>query len=428
MVSRRWSLGLLLTAILVSAASAAPSGPLLPGLRAVTLSGPAGAETTVTGLTLADGSRIAFDTPQPLFSLLVDGKLVAAADLPGGVAFSVAAEDGFKPGAKLRLVFRNGTKAKVSIENLVPLGQGTDRAYITAGLPNAEPHTLDRSQLFRPGRQPVGVLLPDNAWHLGFATVDTGGRGTSSDRRSPAGSRPTRPSGPAGPRSSSPAARSNTPSISRPMTAAGGGASRSCSASASSTTSRRFDNALFERADLAWVRRAYLMVLQFAWDRAYYDRDAGGYVFDRTLTAWDKLLGPDRHLPRSGRPGPGWGSTPATSGTCTGTCPAAWTSCAARSISPTSWARNTSSPTIPGTRAPATRTTSPASRPCSGGSTPTASSSIPGASRAASSRPRPTGSSPASSCTARAWPCPGTCPASSRAGSTTRCICRRRST
>jgi hypothetical protein len=36
----------------------------------------------------------------------------------------------------------------------------------------------------------------------------------------------------------------------------------------------KFDDALFRRPDLAWVRRAYLMVLQFAWDRTYYDREA----------------------------------------------------------------------------------------------------------------------------------------------------------
>ncbi|MCK7462105.1 MAG: hypothetical protein MZU84_08600 [Sphingobacterium sp.] len=40
--------------------------------------------------------------------------------------------------------------------------------YITAGLPNEEPHTLDRTQLFRPGLAPVGVVLPDNAWHMGL--------------------------------------------------------------------------------------------------------------------------------------------------------------------------------------------------------------------------------------------------------------------
>jgi hypothetical protein len=63
----------------------------------------------------------------------------------------------------------------MTLENLVPLGEGADRTYITAGLPNEEPHTLDRSQLFRPGLRPVGLVLPDNAWHLGFCSVEAGG-------------------------------------------------------------------------------------------------------------------------------------------------------------------------------------------------------------------------------------------------------------
>ena len=53
-----------------------------------------------------------------------------------------------------------------------------------------------------------------------------------------------------------------------------------------------FDDALFRRPDLAWVRRAYLMLLQFAWDHTYYDRENQRYAYDETLTAWDKLLGP----------------------------------------------------------------------------------------------------------------------------------------
>ncbi|MCU0244880.1 MAG: SUMF1/EgtB/PvdO family nonheme iron enzyme, partial [Acidobacteria bacterium] len=53
-----------------------------------------------------------------------------------------------------------------------------------------------------------------------------------------------------------------------------------------------FDDALFRRPDLAWVRRAYLMVLRFAWDRAYYDSDAARYAYDEALTAWDRSLGP----------------------------------------------------------------------------------------------------------------------------------------
>lgn len=260
------------------------------GLRSVELTGPAGAGTAVAGLTLANGAKLALPAPLPLFSLLVDGRPALASSLPAGLSLSVAAAPGFAPGVKLTVVFRNGTKGKVTLENLVPLGQADDRAFITAGLPNEEPHTLDRTQLFRPGLRPVGILLPDNAWSMGFASVDLA----------------------AGPTLSAIARRVKTDKAQRTRWAAtlepGGSVEYALHLEAHDGGWRRgleimfrerylydldkFDDALFRRADLAWVRRAYLMVLRFAWDRAYYDGDAAKYAYDGTLTAWDKTLGP----------------------------------------------------------------------------------------------------------------------------------------
>src|SRR5512142_462740 len=130
---------ILISFVLTAAASGPafaqpPSAQRAPGLRTVELDGPAGAETTITGLTLEDGSRVGLKPSLPLFSLLADGRPATAADLPAGLAFAVAAEPGFAPGARLKLVFRNGSKSKITLENLVPLGQGPDRTYITAGL------------------------------------------------------------------------------------------------------------------------------------------------------------------------------------------------------------------------------------------------------------------------------------------------------
>ena len=259
------------------------------GLRSVKLTGPAGAGTAVSGLMFADGSEIAIAASLPLFSLLVDGRLVPASGLPAGLALAVTPESGFAPGAKLKVIFRNDTKSKVTLENLVPLGEGADRTYITAGLPNKEPHTLDRTQLFRPGLEPVGVVVPDNAWHLGFCTAEAGG-GLSL-------------SGLARRIKTDKAERTRWASILAPggsveyalyFEAHRGGGRRGLEIMFRERylyDLERFDESLFERADLAWVRRAYLMVLRFAWDRSYYDREAG-YTFDRTLTAWDRTLGP----------------------------------------------------------------------------------------------------------------------------------------
>jgi len=157
--------------------------PAAPGLRAVVFGGPPGkpgAEATIAGLILEDDARVALASPLPLFTVLVDGRPTPASTLPAGLALAVTHVSGFGPGAKLTVVFRNESKAKIILENLVPLGEGADRVYITAGLPNKEPHTLDRSQLFRPGLRPVGVVLPDNAWHMGFASVDLAGGRTLS--------------------------------------------------------------------------------------------------------------------------------------------------------------------------------------------------------------------------------------------------------
>jgi formylglycine-generating enzyme required for sulfatase activity len=286
---RIFSLGIIGAALLAGTADL-PGQTEPAGLRSLRLDGPAGAWTAVSGLTLMDGSEVSLAAPLPLYTLLADGRLTTASALPAGLAVSVTPEDGFKPGAKLKVVFRNESKSKVTLENLVPLGQGGDRVYITAGLPNEPPHTLDRTQLFRPGLRPVGVVLPDNAWHLGFCSVeaDNGTAVTAIARRV----------------KTDKAARTRWATSLEPggaveyalyLEAHRGGWRRGLEIMFRERylyDLERFDDALFRRPDLAWVRRAYLMVLQFAWDRSYYDRDAGRYAFDKTLTAWDKTLGP----------------------------------------------------------------------------------------------------------------------------------------
>lgn len=283
-------ISLILTVAALPALGRAGSRPGATGLQSVKLAGPPGAETVVAGLMLTDGRNVDLASPLPLFTLLADGKLTAASALPAGLSLAVSREEGFAPGAKLKLVFRNAGRSKITLENVVPLGQGPDRTYITAGLPNEPPHTLDRSQLFRPGLRPVGVLLPDNAWHLGFCSAGAGpgttltaiARRVKTDK----------------------AERTRWASTLEP----GGSVEYALYFEAHDGGWRRgfeimfrerflydlekFEAALFERADLAWVRRAYLMVLQFAWDKTYYDREAGGDAYDRTLTAWDRSLGP----------------------------------------------------------------------------------------------------------------------------------------
>ena len=69
------------------------------------------------------------------------------------------------------LTINNLSDTLVRIENLVPLGQSGDHVYITASGSYDWPGYLCRSKLFIPGQGPVGIVLPDNAWHLGFSDV-----------------------------------------------------------------------------------------------------------------------------------------------------------------------------------------------------------------------------------------------------------------
>ncbi len=41
----------------------------------------------------------------------------------------------------------------------------------------------------------------------------------------------------------------------------------------------KFDNSMFEREDLKWIQQSYLIILQMAWDREFYDRLTGKYNY-----------------------------------------------------------------------------------------------------------------------------------------------------
>jgi hypothetical protein len=53
------------------------------------------------------------------------------------------------------------------LENIVPLGENKDQVYLT-GLGD---HRLSRTHLFQPGKAPVNVIVPDNAWELGYSSL-----------------------------------------------------------------------------------------------------------------------------------------------------------------------------------------------------------------------------------------------------------------
>lgn len=279
---------------------------------------------------LADNRLVGLPSPLPLFSLIINDKLVNSsqcqpaagqlsmiltADRPENsqlefkigqaIKGTLTGKNSLYPGLAVVLRFKNTSDEKVKLENLVPVGQGTDRVYITAGLPDRWPHYLSRTLLYRPGKTPVGVLLPDNAWHLGFCHLEispglflTGlARRTGRERAElsrwaatlePGGTvdyelyfdvqiTPSLPQG----------LVSDLLIPPEPWLAG----LKTMFQERYLYDLQQFDSTLFERSDLQWIRKTYLMLLQFAWDHTYYDWAEQKSNFYQNLSAWDKLVG-----------------------------------------------------------------------------------------------------------------------------------------
>ena len=258
---------------------------------------------TLTGIEL-NQKKLFFSHPDPFFSVLIDSSLYNSSSAgtfyhgdtiffkPADSVYAYLIPDkGFKPGLRYVLRFLNNGKANHRIENLVPLGEGPGKVFISAGGTKEWPHYLCRSLLYRPGYGPVGVILPDNAWHLGFCDLKLNdslslvslARRTGRDKD-----------------------KSSTDRWAMTLKP-GGWVEYSIYVDIHSGEWQEglrlmfqqrwlydlssFDNSMFERKDLSWMKNKYLMLLQFAWDDKYYDYREHKYNFYSSLTEYDDLTG-----------------------------------------------------------------------------------------------------------------------------------------
>ena len=257
---------------------------------------------TVRGFTGADGRVQTLARPLPLLSFWLNDTLVSTASFVSRSAGDsitwtssrklngvVRMKKLSHRGVQLDVTFRNASRDTLALSNVVPFGEDRAHVFIRAHGPQTPQLRLSRSALFRPGCGPIGVVLPDNAWEMGFCDVTLGGgRGlTAIARRQDSASAELR------------RFRANLPP--------GGWVTYRMYIDDHAGDWRdglrmmfrdrwlydldTFDNALFERSDLAWIRKSYLLMLQFAWDQDYYDAITGQYHFDTFLTHWDRTLG-----------------------------------------------------------------------------------------------------------------------------------------
>ncbi|MEW6062243.1 MAG: sulfatase-modifying factor protein, partial [Bacteroidota bacterium] len=256
----------------------------------------------VAGYTTKEGVSIVHTDTLPFFTFELNDDVVSSLSTEAkwegdsirwstsnGITGSVKIEKNFSRGWKAIVTFINTTSLKQKISGVVPLGESSRSVYIKAAGPSTYIHRLSRSKLFRPGVGAIGVVLPDNAWEMGFNDVKvTPAKSLTAIARRIA---------------------STQADVRRFFTTLepngfvqyvfyvddheGDWQSglRMMFQERWIYDLERFDNTLFERKDLEWIRHSYLLMLQFAWDQQYYDAIQGTSHFDTFLKKYNPLIG-----------------------------------------------------------------------------------------------------------------------------------------
>jgi iron(II)-dependent oxidoreductase len=240
---------------------------------------------------LVSGAKL--QLPLPVVSFKLNGQLFASNSQelrqknlqvkPGNLQFS-------PNGLQATISFVNTGSDTLKLENIVPFGEAPANVYIT-GLGK---HGLSRTHIFRPGAQPVNVIVPDNAWELGFnsITLDNNLQLAALTRRK--------------------AVEKGRRSRFETWLYPGGSAQFALYAEIvpgdwHAALNRifqqrwlydltQFDNALFERKDLQWIRHSYVSHLIMGWDKFYYDYADGKFHLPEFLRRGQRLYGGDEFV------------------------------------------------------------------------------------------------------------------------------------
>lgn len=257
-----------------------------------------GSGLRIEKLILSDSSETGQALSFPVFSFELNGKYHLSDDVNASLAgtrFLMSFENSLRvsfisyggdhPGWRGEIAFENNGFDTVEISNVLLLGEDSTNVYITG----KGPWNLARAYLHRPGYNPLRVILPDNAWELGFSVKEIN-RDISLAALARRG-------------------RNNGAVIRRYSTLLPPGTTVSFNLFADIFSGTwqdglklmfrdrylydltEFDNSLFERADLQWIRESYLAVLQQAWDQSFYDRFKGRYQYGEQLREYNNLFG-----------------------------------------------------------------------------------------------------------------------------------------
>ena len=233
----------------------------------------------------------------PVFSFVLNGRQVfsneickSTADNTWEVSFQDLAGD-FRlaehdqPGLKYLLTLTNTGDDTLVFENVVPFGGTPEQVYITS----TGPWQLARAKLFRPGYPPVRVMLPDNAWELGYGAV-----GVNNDLSLCAIARRTGYEGSERRRYETlipPGAHIEYTFYVDTYTGEWQNGLRLMFRDRWLYDLVSFDNSLYERPDLQWIKKAYIIFLEFAWDQSFYNAEKGAYLVREQVERGNNLYG-----------------------------------------------------------------------------------------------------------------------------------------
>jgi len=251
------------------------------------------------GFTYPESGIQNFNQNLPLFSIWLDEKVIYSNDcrdianfgdsitfkLTGKLTGTLNIVKDFDKGWKAFVTLKNITNDTLVLENFVPFGQSDDHIFLTS----KGPWDLARAKIFRPGLGPVGVILPDNAWEMGYSSVEAKNDLSVCAMARRTGWKNARRS------------RCKTdvfPGGSVTWTIWTDNFHGEWQNGLKLMFQKRwlfdlekFDNTLFERPDLQWIKHDYLMTLQMAWGHEYYDPISKKYTLSTFLEKGKKLMG-----------------------------------------------------------------------------------------------------------------------------------------
>jgi len=247
---------------------------------------------------LSDSNSIVLPAVKTLFSFLMNAKQYKSSEVEvyrindqyiqtfnNSLVTTFRISDHYTSGYKGELIFENKGNDSISISNVVPFGEDSGSVYITG----IGPSDLARACLFRTGFQPVRVILPDDAWEMGYSSFPVG-KGYSvcsvARRFKIEGGLKQRYSTVLPPK-----AKVTYYINAEVFKGEWQNGLRKIFRDRYLFDIENFNNSLFVRNDLAWIKDSYLIILQMAWDREFFDRLTGKYTYADVLKKGMELFG-----------------------------------------------------------------------------------------------------------------------------------------